>query len=212
MATAPALPHWNYDPVELPLLGLLLRARFWPAARTCSHWSSFPQRRGSKSTRREPRGVQTFAISWFPSESLHARVVPVSHAPRTRASAISSPPSTSIPAFRHSGPRQALQHKFASHEGAHTTPDSDEAHLTVAAWKTVLALLPALEAVRLHIDDGGMRFCDAVLETGHPAFLRSIQLILFTRLGPDETTVDPFLNVLKCLLNATDNSPCHRLF
>ncbi|KAJ7124318.1 hypothetical protein C8R44DRAFT_852233 [Mycena epipterygia] len=80
--------------------------------------------------------------------------------------------------------------------------DAGSAHLTVRSWKTALALLPALEAVYMHIDDAGTRFCEAVLDMEHHVPLRTIQLALFAHHDPDEDPVDTFLEVLKRLLRA----------
>ncbi|KAF7358010.1 F-box domain-containing protein [Mycena venus] len=78
--------------------------------------------------------------------------------------------------------------------------DIGSARLTYASWKTALALLPALEKVRLHVGDGGTHFCQAALDMGYS--LCALRVLCTVRAGIQQEMewVAPFFNALTRLL------------
>ncbi|KAJ7895790.1 hypothetical protein B0H13DRAFT_2338659 [Mycena leptocephala] len=46
-------------------------------------------------------------------------------------------------------------------------PPTTQADFSGVSWKMALALLPALEKVGLRVDNSGVRYCEAALDSGH---------------------------------------------
>ncbi|KAJ7451964.1 hypothetical protein FB451DRAFT_1283294 [Mycena latifolia] len=81
--------------------------------------------------------------------------------------------------------------------------DASSASLTVATWKTAFKSLPTLEAVSMHVDDAGIRFCQALLQARPAVALTSISVFAII-LGSGEEPVHPFFDTFLLFLRA-----CH---
>ncbi|KAJ7504972.1 hypothetical protein B0H11DRAFT_1980050 [Mycena galericulata] len=91
--------------------------------------------------------------------------------------------------------------------------DATAAHATARTWKTVLALLPALQVITVSVTDAGKALCEALIEA--PTSIRMLRLHAFIRRGPEdeEEVVALFFDMLTRLLNAYDacGTPLERL-
>ncbi|KAJ7652681.1 hypothetical protein DFH06DRAFT_1475093, partial [Mycena polygramma] len=81
--------------------------------------------------------------------------------------------------------------------------DAGSAHLTTRTWKTVFALLPALQAVCVQLNESGTRFVEAALEFGVWRW-RHVRVNSLVRPSVEDHVLNPFLEALTSFLRA-----CH---